>query len=113
MQQDANLEDRNAPEPLPPRWLELLAKLDMVCATEVEPAPPTQPEQSANGIGGGRLALGEELAGTEPAPPSLTKLLTQLEARNRTDMELRRWYGAVDRAVAELVRHRPGRTGDE
>ena len=103
-QPDVNLEERNAPEPLPPRWLELLAKLDIVCATEVEPAPPTQPEQSANGIGGRRLALGEELAGTEPAPPSLTKLLTQLEARNRTDMELRRWYGAVFKTGSAISR---------
>jgi hypothetical protein len=112
-QPDANFEERNTPEPLPPRWLELLGKVDTVCATEAEPSPPTQPEQSGDGNGGGSLALGGELAGTEPAPPSLTKLLAQLEARNRTDMELRRWYGAVDRAVAELVRHRQGRTGHE
>jgi hypothetical protein len=112
-QPDANFEERHAPEPLPPRWLELLGKLDTVCATEAEPSPPIQPEQSADGRGGRSLALSEELAGTEADPPSLTKLLAQLEARNRTDMELRRWCGAVDRAVAELVRHRLGRTGDE
>jgi hypothetical protein len=31
----------------------------------------------------------------------------------KTDTELERCYGTVDRAVAELVRHRLGRTGDE
>jgi hypothetical protein len=102
-----------AREPLSPRWLELLANLNAVCAAEVEPSPPIQPEQSADGYGGRSLALSEELPGTEADPPSLTKLLAQLEARNRTDMELRRWCGAVDRAVAELVRYRLGRTGDQ
>ncbi len=112
-----------ATELLPPRWLELLAKLDTVCGTEVEPSPPTQPEQSADEDGGtspasdvARLVrfgvgnvLREEFASTEPVPPSLTGLLAQLEERMKTDMELGRCYGAVDRAVAELVRL--GRTG--
>ncbi len=104
--------------PLPPRWLELLAKLDAMCGTEVEPSPPTQPEQSADEDGGispapdvarsvqfgvGKV-LSEEFASTEPVPPSLMGLLAQLEERMKTDMELGRRYGAVDRAVAELVR---------
>jgi hypothetical protein len=92
----------NAPAPLPARLLDLLRKLETVYATGVA-APPTQPEQSVDG--GGSLALTEELAGTQPAQPSLVKLLAQLEERNRTDMELRRCYGAVDRAVAELVHY--------
>jgi hypothetical protein len=62
-----------------------------------------------------QLALGavlsEELATTEVGPPSLMELLAQLEERNRTDMELEHCYGAVDRAVAELVRL--GRTDHE
>jgi hypothetical protein len=125
-QPDANLEVRNAPEPLPPRRLELLAKLDTVCVTEVEPSPPTQPEQSGDGNGRGSLASGgprsvgfgvgnvsEDFFATEPAQQSLLKLLAQLEERMKTDTELERCYGAVDRAVAELVRHRLGRTGGE
>jgi hypothetical protein len=92
-----------------PRLLDLLRKLETVCATEVA-APPIQPEQSVDGDGGGSLALTEELAGTQPAHQSLVKLLAQLEERNRTD---RRCYGAVDRALAEFVGHRLGRTGDE
>jgi hypothetical protein len=35
-------------------------------------------------------ALREELATTEPAPQSLTKLLAQLEGRIRSDIELER-----------------------
>jgi hypothetical protein len=126
-QPDANLEERNAPEPLPPRWLALLAKLDTVCVTEVEPSPSTQPEQSGDGNGGGSLASGgprsarfgvgnvlsEDFFATELAQQSLLKLLAQLEERMKTDTELERCYGAVDRAVAELVRHCLGRTGDE
>jgi hypothetical protein len=126
-QPDANLEEHNAREPLPPRWLELLAKLDTVCVTEVEPSPPTQPEQSGDGNGGGSLASGgprsarfgvgnvlsEDFFATEPAQQSLLKLLAQLEERMKTDTELERCYGAVDRAVAELVRHRLGRTGGD
>jgi hypothetical protein len=117
----------NAAEPLPPRWLELLAKLDIVCATEVEPAPPTQPDQSGNWDGGGSLAsaasrsvrfgvgnvLNEQHFATEVAQQSLMKLLAQLNERMKTDAELERCYGAVDRAIADLVRHRLGRTGDE
>jgi len=41
------------------------------------------------------------------------KLLAQLEERNRTDMELRRCYGVVDRALAEFMCHRLGGAGDE
>ena len=117
----------SAPEPLPPRWRELLAKLDTVCGTEAAPSPPTQPEQTADGADfsptvapdGARsvqLSLGtvlsEELA-SEVVPPSLMKLLAQLNERMKTDAELERCYGAVDRAVAELVRHRPGGPGAE
>jgi hypothetical protein len=129
-QPDANSEERNAPRPLPPRWLVLPAKLDAVCATEVESAPPTQPEQSGTGKAGevsrpmrsvrfrvGNV-LGEELFATEPAQQSLVKLLAQLNERMKTDAEMERCYGAVDRAVAELVdwcsnQRLPGRTGDE
>jgi hypothetical protein len=130
-QPDANSEERNAPGPLPPRWLALLAKLDAVCASEVEPAPPTQPGQSGDGDAGGSLAadvvrsvrfrvgnvLSQELFATEPAQQSLVKLLAQLSDRMKTDAELERHYGAVDRAVAELVdrcsnQRLPGRTGD-
>jgi hypothetical protein len=92
--------------------LDLLRKLETVCATDVA-APPIQPEQGVDGDGGGSLAPTEELASTPLARQSLVKLLAQLEERNRTDMELRRCYGAVDRALAEFVRHRLGRTGDE
>ena len=102
----------NAPEPPPARLLDLLRKLETVCAAEVA-APPIQPEQSVDGDGGGSLALNEELAGPQPAHQSLVKLLAQLEERNRTDMELRRCYGAVDRALAEFVRHRLDGAGDE
>ena len=102
----------NAPEPPPARLLDLLRKLETVCATEVA-APPIQPEQSVDGDGGGSHALNEELAGPQPAHQSLVKLLAQLEARKRTDMELRRCYGAVDRALAEFVRHRLDGAGDE
>ena len=102
----------NAPEPPPARLLDLLRKLGTVCAAEVA-APPIQPEQSVDGEGRGSLALNEELAGTQPAHQSLVKLLAQLEERNRTDMELRRCYGAIDRALAEFVRHRLDGAGDE
>jgi hypothetical protein len=102
----------NAPEPPPARLLDLLRKLETVCAAEVA-APPIQPEQSVDGDGRGSLALNEELAGTQPAHQSLVKLLAQLEERNRTDMELRRCYGAIDRALAEFVRHRLDGAGDE
>jgi hypothetical protein len=129
-QPDANFEERNALEPLPPRWLELLGKLDTVCATEAEPSPPTQPEQS--GDGGGSLAadvvrsvgfgvgnvLSEGVFATEPAQQSLMKLLAKLNERMKINAELERCYGAVDLAVAELVgwcsnQNLPGRTGDE
>jgi hypothetical protein len=117
----------NAPGPLPPRWLEPLAKLDIVCAIEVEPPPPTQPDQSGDWDGRGSLVSGaprsvrfgvgnvlsEQLFATEPAQQSLMKLLAQLNERMKTDAELERCYGAVDRAIAELVPHRLGRTGDE
>ena len=99
-------------EPPPARLLDLLRKLETVRATEVA-APPIQPEQSVDGVGGGSLAPTEELAGTQPARQSLVKLLAQLEERNRTDMEMRRCYGAVDRALAEFVRHRLDGAGDE
>jgi len=100
----------NAAEPPSARLLDLLRKLETVCATEVA-APPIQPEQSVDGDGG--LPLTEELAATQPAQTSLVKLLAQLEERNRTDVELRRCYGAVDRALAEFVRHRLGGAVDE
>ena len=117
----------NAPEPLPPRWLKLLAKLDIVCAIAAEPAPPTQPDQRGDWDGRGSLASGaprsvrfgvgnvlsEQLFATELAQKSLMKLLAQLNEYTKTDAELERCYGVVDRAVAELVRHSLGRTGDE
>src|SRR6516225_740873 len=49
------------PEPPPARLLDLLRKLETVCATEVA-APPIQPEQSLEGDGGRSLPLTEELA---------------------------------------------------
>jgi hypothetical protein len=113
--QQADAEDdftKHAPEPPPQRLLDLLRKLETVCAAEVA-APPIQPEQSVHGDGGESLALNEELAGTQPGHQSLVKLLAQLEERNRTDIELRRCYGAVDRALAEFVRHRLDGAGDE
>jgi hypothetical protein len=116
----------NAPEPLTPRCLELLAELDAVCATEAEPSPPTQPDQSGDGDGRGSLApdvprvrfgvgnvLSEEPSATERCQQSLVKLLAQLNERMKNDAELERCYGAVDLAVAELLRHRLDRTGDE
>ena len=51
----------NAAEPPSARLLDLLRKLETVCATEVA-APPIQPEQSVDGDGG--LPLTEELAAT-------------------------------------------------
>ena len=139
-----------AAEPLPQRWLELLAMVDAALAIDVL-SPPTQPEQSGVGVrslsvsgeawrscgagsstvaeGGSaststsvpqaatqapdltrsvRLGLGavlsEELAATEPAPPSLMKLLARLEERIQADIELGRSYTAVERAVAEMMR---------
>jgi hypothetical protein len=79
--QQADAEDdftkHNAPEPPPARLLDLLRKLETVCAAEVA-APPIQPEQSVDGDGGGSLALNEEvageLAGTQRAHQSLVKL---------------------------------------
>jgi len=49
--------------------LDLLRKLETVCAAEVA-APPIQPEQSVDGDGGESLALTEELL----APSRPTKV---------------------------------------
>ena len=58
-------------EPPPARLLDLLRKLETVCATEVA-APPIQPEQSLEGDGGRSLPLTEELA-NHPAGPSKSR----------------------------------------
>jgi hypothetical protein len=49
------------------------------------------------------IGLRQELVETEPAPPSLMKLLAQLEARVQASIKREELYAAPDRAVAEVV----------
>jgi hypothetical protein len=49
------------------------------------------------------IGLREELVATELAPPSLMKLLAQLEVRVQANIKREELYAAVDRAVAEVV----------
>ena len=48
-------------------------------------------------------ALRDELAATEPAPPTVLRLLAELVVRMRTDTESERLYAALDRAVEQVV----------
>ena|SRR5436190_24051819 len=102
----------NAPELRGRGCFDLLRKLGTVCATEGA-APPIQPETECGRKKRWEPRATEELADTQRARQSLMKLLAQPEERNRTDMELRRCYGAVDRALAEFVRHGLGGAGDK
>jgi hypothetical protein len=49
------------------------------------------------------IGLREDLVATEPTPPSLMKLLAQLEARVQANITREELYAAIDRAVAEVV----------
>jgi hypothetical protein len=49
-------------------------------------------------------ALRDELAAREPAPPTLMRLLAELDVRMRADTESDRLYAAFDRAVEQVVR---------